>query len=153
MVGYLVHHGIKGQKWGVRRYVNPDGTLTPEGERRYGTYERFQEIDRERRANKAKSQERLRNASISRGKTLYDSGYKHSRNVMKTLGKATIKSIAYGTASGIARELGAKHISRILVAGGIASVGSTLVSGARKAADYERYSSYENPYQNDKKRR
>ncbi len=29
----LRHHGIKGQKWGVRRYQNPDGTLTAEGRR------------------------------------------------------------------------------------------------------------------------
>lgn len=28
---YLSHHGIKGQKWGVRRYQNKDGSLTPEG--------------------------------------------------------------------------------------------------------------------------
>lgn len=34
--GYLAHHGIKGQKWGVRRFQNPDGTLTEEGRRRYG---------------------------------------------------------------------------------------------------------------------
>lgn len=33
---YLAHHGIKGQKWGVRKYQNPDGTLTPEGIKRYG---------------------------------------------------------------------------------------------------------------------
>lgn len=32
---YLVHFGIKGQKWGNRRYQNPDGTLTPEGIIRY----------------------------------------------------------------------------------------------------------------------
>lgn len=31
----LYHHGIKGQKWGVRRYQNEDGSLTPAGEKRY----------------------------------------------------------------------------------------------------------------------
>lgn len=30
----LYHHGIKGQKWGIRRYQNPDGSLTPAGRRR-----------------------------------------------------------------------------------------------------------------------
>lgn len=30
----LSHHGILGQKWGVRRYQNLDGTLTPAGRRR-----------------------------------------------------------------------------------------------------------------------
>jgi len=31
----LMHFGIKGQKWGVRRYQNEDGTLTEEGKKRY----------------------------------------------------------------------------------------------------------------------
>lgn len=36
METYLVHHGIKGQKWGIRRYQNEDGTYTEAGRRRYG---------------------------------------------------------------------------------------------------------------------
>lgn len=28
---YLAHHGIKGMKWGVRRYQNPDGSYTDAG--------------------------------------------------------------------------------------------------------------------------
>ena len=35
----LYHHGIKGQKWGVRRFQNPDGTLTAAGRERYGNIE------------------------------------------------------------------------------------------------------------------
>ena len=33
--GVLAHHGIKGQKWGVRRFQNEDGSLTPAGKSRY----------------------------------------------------------------------------------------------------------------------
>ena len=36
----LQHHGIKGQKWGVRRYENEDGTLTDAGKIRYAKAQR-----------------------------------------------------------------------------------------------------------------
>lgn len=39
----LCHHGVKGQRWGIRRYRNEDGSLTEAGQRRYGKrYERRQ---------------------------------------------------------------------------------------------------------------
>ena len=36
--GELYHYGIKGQKWGVRRFQNKDGSLTPAGKKRYDEY-------------------------------------------------------------------------------------------------------------------
>ena len=31
----LYHHGVKGQRWGIRRYQNKDGSLTAYGKKRY----------------------------------------------------------------------------------------------------------------------
>lgn len=42
MSNELSHYGIKGQKWGRRRYQNKDGSLTPAGKQRYGSEENFE---------------------------------------------------------------------------------------------------------------
>lgn len=41
-IDYISHHGILGQKWGIRRYQYEDGSLTPEGRIRYGTQENYE---------------------------------------------------------------------------------------------------------------
>lgn len=33
----ISHHGIKGMRWGIRRFQNSDGSLTNEGKKRYST--------------------------------------------------------------------------------------------------------------------
>lgn len=45
--GELYHHGIKGQKWGRRRYQNADGTLTEAGKRRYAKDAASKEYDQQ----------------------------------------------------------------------------------------------------------
>lgn len=54
----LYHYGIKGQKWGVRKFQNKDGSLTPAGKQRYGSKENFDKQypeDVKKSINKAKS--------------------------------------------------------------------------------------------------
>lgn len=46
----LYHSGVKGMKWGIRRYQNADGTLTEEGRARYGVNS-YQEMSPSQRAN------------------------------------------------------------------------------------------------------
>ena len=42
----LYHHGILGQRWGIRRYQKKDGSLTPAGLKRYGSEANFKKIQR-----------------------------------------------------------------------------------------------------------
>lgn len=54
---FLVHYGIKGQRWGLRRFQNEDRTLTEEGK------ERYSKASREERKAQKKAERHARKAA------------------------------------------------------------------------------------------
>lgn len=55
----LQHWGVKGMKWGVRRYQNKDGTLTPAGKKRYAAEMERLEKESKILANKQRTKTQL----------------------------------------------------------------------------------------------
>lgn len=43
---YLMHHGVKGMRWGVRRYQNKDGSLTNAGKKHVSNYKTARSLNR-----------------------------------------------------------------------------------------------------------
>ena len=83
---YIKHHGIKGQKWGVRRFQNKDGSLTNAGERRY---------------NKSVRQMKLEDKYVKRGLSKSDAEKKAKKRVnierfmMAAAATTVVAAIAY----------------------------------------------------------
>lgn len=96
----LQHHGTKGQKWGIRRYQNKDGSLTPAGKKRYGIIGSIKEhraqkkrykqrtaaLEKAREARKTKAEE------AAEKKRVLESGT--AAEVMKYKGKLSNKELA-----------------------------------------------------------
>lgn len=66
----LVHHGVKGQRWGVRRYQNKDGSLTKAGKKRRGIEEKEQE--KKRQEQETAEERRARMLKSSNAQELYE---------------------------------------------------------------------------------
>lgn len=60
----LYHHGIRGQRWGFRRYQNDDGSLTALGRIHYGISKMREKLTEKKAANEAKRKEGLEKSAL-----------------------------------------------------------------------------------------
>lgn len=93
MENELMHWGIKGMKWGVRRYQNKDGSLTPAGKKRYDKEMAKLKEEEKIAKNKLRTQAKLNKLDEKRkeiealksGKPIAKSTKQHSKPSVKDM--------------------------------------------------------------------
>ena len=102
---YMAHHGIKGQRWGIRRFQNEDGSLTAEGKQRYG-------VNGDGQMSKE-------------GKKLYKQDQKDV--------KVSNRSVAGNTAVGALKGFGVANVGALAATAALAGIGVLAIKKTAEA--------------------
>lgn len=159
----LYHHGIRGQKWGVRRFQNEDGSLTPAGRKRYADLsgsERRREYRADKKAYGAKAAKRIRaNREAGMSRTAASKNeYKLSKDMKKYFGRRAAINVSERRHNGeslavakqkestkaLLKKLGA--IAAVTTVAAIAAANfDTVVNISKSAADAVKKAMYVDP--------
>lgn len=163
----LYHYGIPGQKRGVRRYQNPDGSLTEEGKRRYGYTGNVRnpsqkEYAKDRRSRIKSESEAIRNSKRSnreKAKALsalgdHENSAEYYKQNARNLSKAkTLGNVAYVGAAALATKAMSDRINngkmtaeQAIKIGKHAAVGKALVDTMLTAMQYDAWDKYRKEY-------
>lgn len=107
----LYHHGVKGQKWGVRRFQRKDGSLTSAEKKRRGTKESKDKSIKRERVKDLKNRRKLSDVDLKKKierlklekefknltKEEITPGKKFVSDIMSSAGKKALTTIAAGT--------------------------------------------------------
>ena len=140
---YLMHHGIKGQKWGVRRFQNPDGTRTTAGKKRekekrmdhdelvkstdanalYKNRGQLSDRELQDRLNRLRNEEELKRMSERAS-----NGQNSAKKVLKDNGKELAKELSKNAMRSAAIKVGQKAAAKLLPLA-ITAIGSIVLPG------------------------
>lgn len=105
----LYHHGILGQKWGVRRYQNPDGSLTSEGKEHYG-YKSMSDSELREAVNRKRLENRYKDLKTGKGsnvsKSVENATGKAGQLAKAQFGEKNTKTKTVNAAGAVAKDAG-----------------------------------------------
>lgn len=133
----LIHAGIKGMRWGVRRYQNADGSLTDAGRKRYNKKAQSEDHIRAKALKKKKlsqlSNEELRELNT---RMQLETQYKDLKKKDISAGKKFVRDVAYESAKKTASKYASRGAEVLLKKGAEATVkgAEAAVKGAYRVA-------------------
>ena len=126
---YIYHHGIKGMKWGIRRFQNKDGSLTPAGKKRYSE----PVSDDYARAHSGKSVKSMSDAELRAVNNRLQMEQQYKRMTQKTSnGKKYVQKII-SAAGTLAAAEGAYKTYKRFGDQAINNIGNLVLSELRKS--------------------
>lgn len=110
---YLAHHGIKGQRWGVRRFQNEDGTYTAKGRNRRNENYSDKQYGRDKQVYGTLGARRI-NRNMNKGDMISTARSKEAERINKFREAGKYAGKVSSVAVGVATYLGTDKIKSIL---------------------------------------
>ena len=128
----LIHAGIKGMRWGVRRYQNPDGTLTDAGRKRYG----YGDDSDDHKTSRENARKRTEALSTKELKALNDRLQAEKQyNELTARKKSGFEKAAEEVLTNVGKNLATKYLTQFATKGIDALIGKVTGTNAKGTTD------------------